>query len=390
MRSQSPVSFVPVSRYQSQRTYFWSSKSTATVSETANAASDAKVAPADALDSTATSALPPSHILSSGAPPSTVTDATTTAAEVATAFADSPIVGLTKIGDLKELGFCNWTPAGLAERLLEFMYLTTGLPWWGTIICTTLLIRLAVLPLIIKVSRSTAKIQNLKPVTQPIQEALSRAKASGDRMEAMKQQKKMMAVFKDNKVSPLAPVLGLAQAPIFLSFFWALKGMANFPVPGFSTGGFGWVTDLTVADPYYILPLAASIGTLIVLETGAESGGAKMAGSSMMKPIMRIGIFAVLPITSSLPAAIFIYWMTSNVFTFFQLLLLKQPAVRKFFNIPMLNKDALSAPINATSRMSFQESYKKLKEAAKEREAAAARALAAKERIREAAGQAKA
>ncbi|CAG8727356.1 4072_t:CDS:2, partial [Racocetra fulgida] len=41
-------------------------------------------------------------------------------------------------------------------------------------------------------------------------------------------------------------------------FFLAVKKMAEFPVPGFENGGALWFQNLTIPDPYYILPLLIS------------------------------------------------------------------------------------------------------------------------------------
>ncbi|RXM36594.1 Mitochondrial inner membrane protein OXA1L [Acipenser ruthenus] len=90
----------------------------------------------------------------------------------------------------------------------------------------------------------------------------------------------------------------LVQAPIFISFFIALRKMAYLPVPSMQSGGLWWFTDLTLSDPLYILPLAVT-GTM----------------------------FAIIE-------AIFTYWMTSNVFSLAQVGFLKIPAVRRRLGIP--------------------------------------------------------
>jgi YidC/Oxa1 family membrane protein insertase len=56
------------------------------------------------------------------------------------------------------------------------------------------------------------------------------------------------------------------QVTIFISFFLAVRNLAQLPVPGFSTGGIGWFTDLTMADPFYILPICSSLGMLLGFE----------------------------------------------------------------------------------------------------------------------------
>lgn len=46
----------------------------------------------------------------------------------------------------------------------------------------------------------------------------------------------------------------------------ALRGMSNLPVPSLKAGGLSWFTDLTVPDPFYILPVATAVTTLVTLE----------------------------------------------------------------------------------------------------------------------------
>lgn len=54
--------------------------------------------------------------------------------------------------------------------------------------------------------------------------------------------------------------------PVFLSFFIGLRKMADLPVPSLQTGGLLWFPDLTVADPFYILPLAVTGTMFLTLE----------------------------------------------------------------------------------------------------------------------------
>lgn len=56
------------------------------------------------------------------------------------------------------------------------------------------------------------------------------------------------------------------QAPVFISFFVALRKMAYLPVPSLQTGGMLWFPDLTAADPFYILPLAVTGTMFFILE----------------------------------------------------------------------------------------------------------------------------
>lgn len=50
------------------------------------------------------------------------------------------------------------------------------------------------------------------------------------------------------------------------TFFSIVRGLANLPLPQLKEGGLGWVTDLTAADPYYILPATSLLFTNLVFK----------------------------------------------------------------------------------------------------------------------------
>lgn len=74
------------------------------------------------------------------------------------------------------------------------------------------------------------------------------------------------------------PVL---QAPVFISFFIALREMANLPVPSLQTGGLWWFQDLTVSDPIYVLPLVVTATMWGVLEVSWVWPSAKPASKQV-------------------------------------------------------------------------------------------------------------
>ena len=54
--------------------------------------------------------------------------------------------------------------------------------------------------------------------------------------------------------------------PFFISFFLAVRGLANYPLESMMYGGTLWFPDLTVADPYYILPVFTAVTMFITME----------------------------------------------------------------------------------------------------------------------------
>ncbi|XP_015400171.1 mitochondrial inner membrane protein OXA1L [Panthera tigris] len=233
-----------------------------------------------------------------------------------------------------ELGLGSYTPVGLIQNLLEFMHVNLGLPWWGAIAACTVLARCLVFPLIVKGQREAAKIHNHLPEIQKFSTRIREAKLAGDHAEFYKASSEMTFYQKKHDIKLFRPlILPLTQAPIFISFFIALREMANLPVPSLQTGGLLWFQDLTLSDPTYILPLVVTATMWGVLELGAETG-VQSSDLQWMRNIIRVMPLAVLPITIHFPTAVFMYWLSSNVFSLGQVSCLRIPAVRTILKIP--------------------------------------------------------
>lgn len=303
------------------------------------------------------------------------TTATTTSAisEVAAQNAESITQVAMKYGDLKAMGLVNFTPVGALETVLEAVHISTGLPWWATIAATTVMIRTALVPFIVKLQGNTARLHNVKPQLERLTENMKLAKETNDTAALARFSAQTQELFAKNDCNPLKSLmLPLLQAPVMISFYLALRDMANLPVPQFREGGIGWFTDLTVADPTYVLPVVSSLGFLAIMELGSEAGG--VAQPKAMKNVMRVMAVAMVPLTMNFPSAIFVYWLTSNMFTAGQITFFKLPAVRKFFNIPQLINHP--KPKVAAKQPGFMESFKASYEgglAAKQKELAIAK-----------------
>ncbi|XP_071374360.1 mitochondrial inner membrane protein OXA1L isoform X2 [Centroberyx affinis] len=235
---------------------------------------------------------------------------------------------------LAELGLAGNTPVGLIQNLLEFMHVDLGVPWWGAIVAGTVLARMAVFPVIVKGQREAAKLNNVLPEMTKLTNRMTEAKQSGNKFEFAKAYTDLNMFQKKHDVNPFRGFLiPMVQAPVFISFFIALRKMAYLPVPSLQTGGALWFPDLTMADPYYILPLAVTGTMFFILELGAESG-VDNPNLRAMKTVFRIMPFVILPLTINFPTAVFTYWLTSNCFSLGQVALLRHPLVREKLKIP--------------------------------------------------------
>jgi len=191
-----------------------------------------------------------------------------------------------------------------------------------------------VFPLIVKGQREAAKIHNHLPEIQKFSTRIREAKLAGDDAEFYKASSEMTFYQKKHDVKLFRPlILPLTQAPIFISFFIALREMANLPVPSLQTGGLLWFQDLTLSDPTYMLPLVVTATMWGVLELGAETG-VQSSDLQWMRNVIRVMPLAVLPITIHFPTAVFMYWLSSNMFSLVQVACLRIPAIRTILKIP--------------------------------------------------------
>ncbi|XP_007662256.1 mitochondrial inner membrane protein OXA1L [Ornithorhynchus anatinus] len=259
-------------------------------------------------------------------PPTALTEvAPDGAADIAQAAAEQ---------SLTELGLASYTPVGMVQNLLEYIHIDMGLPWWGAIVTCTVAARCLIFPLIVKGQREAVKINNHMPEIQKLSARMNEAKMSGDKFEFSRAYSDLQLYQKKHDVSPLRGfIVPLAQAPIFISFFIALREMAYLPVPSMQSGGLLWFPDLTVADPFYALPLLVTASMWAVLELGAETG-VNNANLRVMKTVIRVMPLVVLPFTIHFPTAVFTYWLSSNLFSLAQVAFLRVPAVRTRLGIP--------------------------------------------------------
>src|SRR5215210_6142200 len=103
------------------------------------------------------------------------------------------------------------------EGILTFFHDHVGLSWGLAIVCMTIIVRAALLPLTLKQFKSMQNLARVQPEIKKLQE-----KYKGDK-ERLNQE--MMRFYKENKVNPFSSCLPMvAQIPVFLSLFYMLQG----------------------------------------------------------------------------------------------------------------------------------------------------------------------
>ncbi|WCJ20539.1 inner membrane protein OXA1-like [Euphorbia peplus] len=239
----------------------------------------------------------------------------------------------------------SFFPVAVLQHFVDAIHSFTGLPWWVSIVLTTIVIRGAVLPLVVNQLKATSQLTLMRPRLEELQQKIK--DGSLDMYDGNKQ---MQMLFKEYGVTPFTPMKGLfIQGPIFISFFLAITNMAE-KVPSFKTGGAYWFLDLTTPDTLYILPVLTALTFWITVECNLQEGleGNPVAGT--MKKISRGLAVATVPLTLGFPKAIFCYWVTSNLFSLFYGAVLKNGAVKKFLGLPEM---PVPPPASSTSQPAF-------------------------------------
>lgn len=88
-------------------------------------------------------------------------------------------------------------------------------------------------------------------------------------------------------------IIELFQVPIIYSVYRGLKGMAQTPVESMKEGGLWWFSDLTVPDPFYVMPAMACTTLLLVIEVGADARSAEQMGK--LRYVLRAIPFIAFP-----------------------------------------------------------------------------------------------
>jgi YidC/Oxa1 family membrane protein insertase len=232
--------------------------------------------------------------------------------------------------------FRPYSPVTLMYNLLDTVHAVSGMPWWATVAVCTLTARTCLLPVIVYTMKNGAKMALMKPEMDAVQTRF-KAEQRSDPGAQERFQRDAAALMTKYDVHPMRMLIGpLAQAPIFISFFMATRRLAEFN-PDVATEGFFWVPSMAEADPLYILPACASVSMLIIAQLGGDTGNEQQAEQmEKFRKVMQIAAIGVFPLTYWMPSLTFCYWLSSNSFSCLQVPGMKQPAVKKFFGIPIV------------------------------------------------------
>ncbi|EFQ35609.1 YidC/Oxa1 family membrane protein insertase [Colletotrichum graminicola M1.001] len=250
-----------------------------------------------------------------------------------------------QIGFLKTLGLdFGWGPSSVMQWAFEHIHVYSGLPWWGSIAATGILLRLVMFKPLLMAQETSARMQKLQqnPKYEEVRKGVQEAMSRGDTAAMTEMRRDLSVMNKNAGVNPLKGLWGLLQIPFGYGMFRVLNGAAAIPVPGMETGGFLWVSDLTVSDPLFLLPIAGPLAMFAMVKLGSRY--ATPQAKAQQKLMMYIlGPISVI-FTAYLPAGVQWYFFVAGAVGVFQNWLFNMAGFRKFFGLM-----PLSTPTTATT-----------------------------------------
>jgi len=182
------------------------------------------------------------------------------------------------------------------------------------IILFTIIIRIILLPLSIKQTRSTAKMGLLQPEMKKVQEKYKK--------DPQKSQQEVMKLYKENGVNPMGGCLPmLVQMPILFALYGLFN---NLNMQG---AGFLWMADLTKPDPMYILPVLSMVTTYFSSKLMQPPGNGPQSKQSST---MTVGMAIFMGFMSlQFKGALVLYWVIQNVVQVIQTLVINKMEIPK-------------------------------------------------------------
>lgn len=191
----------------------------------------------------------------------------------------------------------------LSKPLFAFMkFIHEYVGNWGlAIISLIVLIKALFFKLSAASYKSMAKMRKLAPKMAEMKERY------GDDRQKFSQE--MMKLYKTEQVNPFGGCLPLLiQMPVFLAFYYVLMESVELRHAPF----FGWIMDLSVKDPYFVLPIIYGITMWFMQKLNPQPTDPMQARIMQMLPI----VFTVMFLW--FPAGMVLYWVTNNLLSIAQ------------------------------------------------------------------------
>jgi YidC/Oxa1 family membrane protein insertase len=173
--------------------------------------------------------------------------------------------------------------------------------WGWAIILLTILIKLVFFPLSAASYKSMARMKEVQPRLVAMKEQY--------KGEPQKLNQAMMEMYRKEKINPLGGCLPvLIQIPVFISLYWVLLSSVEMRGAPWVL----WIHDLSVPDPYYILPVIMAASMFVQTKLNPTPPDPIQAKVMMYMPI----VFSIM--FFFFPAGLVLYWVVNNLLSIAQ------------------------------------------------------------------------
>ena len=161
----------------------------------------------------------------------------------------------------------GWIPgvqpfATICMRVLLWMKQTFNLSYGWVLIIFGVAVRMLLWPLNQSAMRSSLKMQRLQPELQEVQKKYKN--------EPEKQREALVKLYQQHGMSPFSPVMGclpmLLPMPVLFALFFVFQNTIEFRGVQFL-----WLPDLSLHDPYYIMPIFMGISMFVLSWIGMRA-----------------------------------------------------------------------------------------------------------------------
>jgi YidC/Oxa1 family membrane protein insertase len=173
--------------------------------------------------------------------------------------------------------------------------------WGVAIILLTVLIKGAFFKLSAASYKSMANMRRVQPKMVAIREQFADDK--------QKQSQAMMELYKKEKINPMGGCLPiLVQMPVFIGLYWMLMESVELRHAPFVL----WIKDLSVMDPYFVLPLLMGATMYFMQKLNPPPPDPMQAKIMQWMPVMFTFFFLWFP------AGLVLYWVVNNLLSMAQ------------------------------------------------------------------------
>ena len=237
-------------------------------------------------------------------------------------------VNVDKLPDCEDFKITSGKYEGLWTTFLikplAFVILWIG-KYLGSFALAVIAVSLAIRLIAYPVTKKTAiQSELLKKANPELERLKKKYEGKTDQESMMKQSQEMLMIYKKYNISPKSGCLfSFLQLPLFIAFFEAINRVPAIFEDNFlglqlgTTPMVGFASNTVVC--YVLLAILIGLSTYFSFKLNAT---ANMDPSMKMMPYTMTGIIFITGLF--MPSALGIYWVTSNLFTIVQNILVKR------------------------------------------------------------------